>query len=144
MLKNSHKLIIVLVLILVSFGVVGFLFLQFINGTSKVAQVVEHKTAIKTEVPPIDLAKLETDYLTRSSEILSDYLAIADVKDPNLTTTTEQAQSALLNLSLPTAYKERHLAEILLLGEISTLSKNNKTTATNNKIQELKEFFATK
>jgi hypothetical protein len=145
MLKTSHKLIIIITFALLAIFFVGFLFFQFTKGSAKLSQVADHKAVIKPSIEtPVDPIKLESDYKTKSNEILSEYLRDADENNQNLATTTEQAQSALLNLSLPPQYKERHLAEVLLLGEIAELAKSGNTVAVERKIKELRDFFEKK
>lgn len=145
MLKMAHRFIIIVVLALLAIIFVSILSFQYINGSKKISQVAEYKEAVKTTIEtPVDPIKLENDYKAKSTEILSVYLANADAKNQNLVSTTEQAQSALLNLSLPTQFKERHLAEVLLLGEITELAKAGNTIAVERKIKELKDFFETR
>lgn len=141
MLKASDKIIIIAVLFLVTIFFVGLLIFQYFRGTAKLAQVAENKNIIKQE-EIIDLAKLEADYQIESDRIMIDYLAQIEVENADLIQLTEKAQADLLNLSLPAQFKERHLAEVLLLGEIADLAKKEKTALADKKIQELKNFFA--
>mgnify|MGYP006910161772 CR=1 FL=1 len=88
----------------------------------------------------IDLSKLETDYLSQSQSLVSEYLTQASVAGADLAVLSSDYQAKMLALTLPARYKESHLAQVLLLGEIAELSQDGKTNQAISKLEALRNF----
>lgn len=97
-----------------------------------------------TVVTAVDTAKLNEEYLAQSSKIITGYLAVASSTNADLPTISKTAQTDLLNLTLPKQYRAKHLAEVLLLGEIADLALSGNPKTATKKIADLKEIFEKK
>jgi len=88
----------------------------------------------------VDLAQLEAEYAGASRSLMNEYLIQALVADADLLVLSQDYQAKMLALSLPAKYKESHLAQILLLGEIAELAQEGQTAQALEKVQTLKDF----
>jgi hypothetical protein len=145
MLSTTHigtarKVIIGCLIGLLLVAGIWFWVAKYFEAFSDMSQIVSNNP-LNQKVA--DSVKLSDDYQTKSTKILSDYL-ITTATTADLVTLSNNAQAELLNLTLPNEYKEKHLAEVLLLGEIADLAKAENETAAAKKITNLKELFETK
>lgn len=119
---------------------------QYFAVVSDMKQVVNQSPiSPKTDaVTAVDSAKLNKDYLVQSSKVITDYLAVANSANVDLPALSQTAQADLLNLTLPAQYRAKHLAEVLLLGEIADLMVSGNPKTATKKIADLKEIFEKK
>lgn len=90
---------------------------------------------------PVDQSKLADDYKVASDKILAEYLSAVANEPTRLADLTDNARNYLLELTLPAEYKEKHLSEVLLLGEISEMSRSGKASEAQAKYLELKALI---
>lgn len=138
---NKQQIGIILALIIL-FVISVFLFISAskkIDGIKNDVKDNVRQTPIKIE-QAVDQEVLKTEYLKKSQDILNDYFLATEQVNSNLADLSASAQSELLNLTLPVAYKEKHLAQVLLLGEIADLEHEGKHQLALNKLNQLKEL----
>ncbi len=134
------RIVAISVLGLVLLGLVWYCAWRYLVVISDVNQLVVKNPILATQ-KPIDVERLNEDYLSQSSQIITEYLAVASSTNPNLAVLSHTAQASLLNLTLPAQYKARHLAEVLLLGEIADLISNGNPKNADKKINDLRQLF---
>lgn len=134
-IKTHYKIIIgfVVALALIA-GVTAWMF-KYFEVFSDMSQVVS-KNPIQQQV--VDLAKLSETYKLESAKIFSDFLVSAGESNADISSLAKQAQNGLLALSLPAEFRQKHLSEVLLLGEIAESAAAGKTEISAAKINELK------
>ncbi|MFA6526605.1 MAG: hypothetical protein WCT26_04315 [Candidatus Buchananbacteria bacterium] len=138
-IKTHYKIIIsfVVALALIA-GVTAWMF-KYFEVFSDMSQVVS-KNPIQQQV--VDLAKLSETYKLESSKIFSDFLVSVGESNADISSLAKQAQNSLLALSLPAEFRQKHLAEVLLLGEIAESAAAGKATISAAKINELKAMVS--
>jgi|GEM_PF-2488225 len=132
-------------LLFVSLAVVLFLassFVAFFLANNLSRNLAANKLIDQTQIqaPTVDLAKLKQDYEQQSVQILRDYLAQTNLSGMALVQASRQAQQDLLNLTLPAEYKNLHLQEVLLLGEIADLAQANNAASAAAKLDQLRQL----
>lgn len=134
-IKTNYKIIVgsIVALVLIA-GVSAWLF-KYFEAFSDMSQVVS-KNPIQQQV--VDLAKLSETYKLESTKIVSDFLASTEASNADIPALAKQAQNGLLALSLPAEFRQKHLSEVLLLGEIAESAAAGKAEASAAKINELK------
>ncbi len=92
-------------------------------------------------IKAIDQAKLAADYKAASDKIFAEYIAAVSADPKKIASLSSGAKNALLGLTLPSEYKDRHLSEVILLGEIASLSQSGKTSEAEAKLSQLKAII---
>lgn len=85
----------------------------------------------------VDPGQLSYDYSTKSTKILADFFS-AQQSGAEIGAVAKKAQADLLGLSLPGEYRQKHLNEVLKLGEIIDLVASGKTADLDKLVNELK------
>lgn len=101
-------------------------------------QPSEQAAAPEQKINPVQLAE---EYQIKSAKISDDFFA-AYQAGGDVAAAAKSAQQALLNLSLPAEFKQKHLLEVLKLGEIAELSQAGKTAGLAEKVSELKALIS--
>lgn len=109
------------------------------NKPAATADQLYGQTAIPEQ--KIDTVKLSNEYQIKSAQILADFFG-AYQTGGDIAAAAKTAQQDLLNLSLPGEFKQRHLSEVLMLGEIAELSSAGNASALAAKVNELKAIAA--
>jgi hypothetical protein len=141
-IKSNQKIIIgFLVAVLVVFGLwwVAEKYFGLSVDLNDQSRPVLSNSAKQPE-PAVDLAKLAEDYQTKSAKIFNGYFSGLGATNENLVSLSLVAQDQLLNLNLPVEFKEKHLAEVLLLGEIAEAAQSGQTDSALGKLEELKKL----
>jgi len=86
--------------------------------------------------PKIDPVRLADEYQDASAKILDEFFSAYQAEE-DVAAAAKSAQQALLALILPGELKQKHLAEVLKLGEIAELSQAGKAAALKAKVSEL-------
>jgi len=137
-IKTHFKIIIG---VLIGFAVIGgvlALIMKYFQGFSDMSQVV-NKNPIQQQA--VNLVQLGETYKIDSAKIISDFLAASASGSSDVAVLAAQAQKALLSLTVPGELRQKHLSEVLLLGEIKDLAAAKSTVRLNSKINELKQVF---
>ncbi len=136
--------------IIIIFGLIALSVISiflFISASKKIDGIRSdvkdniNQTPIKIE-QAVDQEVLTAEYLKKSQDILNSYFSTIEKDDANLANLSASTQSELLNLTLPFSQKEKHLAQVLLLGEIADLENEGKHQSALNKLNQLKELTA--
>jgi len=136
-ITTGHKIMIGCIIALFCIGGIWLLINKYMQAVADVSQVV-NKNPIGQKA--VDLAKVEGDYLSKSTKILDDYFLAVDSGQADIIGLSKKAQTDLLNLTLTAQYKEKHLAEVLLLGGIVELAQAGNQTAISKKLKDLKDL----
>lgn len=138
-IKTHYRVIIgVIVGFILVGGLAAWLF-KYFEVFSDMSQVVS-KNPIQQQV--VDLAQLSETYKLESAKIISDFIASAGESNVDISSLAKQAQKDLLALSLPAEFRQKHLSEVLLLGEIAESAAAGKTAISAAKINELKTIVS--
>lgn len=144
-LKANHKIIIGAVIGLVIIGGLAALLLKYLSSANGLSQQASKNPLQQAAVnlaetsTAVDPAQLLSAYREQSTAIINDFLQQA-VNPDNLAASASAAQAKFLALKVPAQYKQQHVAEVLLLGEISNLSKAGQSKAAQKKLAEFKEL----
>ncbi len=103
-----------------------------------IRQTVGNNQSLQRTVDPVQLSET---YKAQSSKIISDFLEASGNNGTGIGLLALQAQQKMLALSLPVQFKQKHLAEVLLLGEISDLSASGHNDQAVAKVDELRRIF---
>jgi len=138
---NKQQVIVVLILVGLLVGSVLLFILasQKLNRLSDDVKDNVGQTPIKIE-KVVDQEALAQAYLEQSEKIINDYFSAVQAEGADLAGLSASAQTELLNLTLPASNKEKHLAQVLLLGEIADLERDNKHQMAIDKLNKLKEL----
>lgn len=132
-----------LVALLFIFGLGLWLF-KYFEVLSDMNQTVSlnplNKKISQSKQVEADLAKLEADYLKQSQALIDQFLAQASTQGVDLTVLANDYQTKMLALKLPVRYKESHLAQVLILGEIAELAQDGQASRALKKIENLRDF----
>lgn len=139
-LATRHKIMIFASAGLILVGGSAFFAVRYFQTMPGVGPSQTGNLATPAKADYIDLAQLSAVYQAESAKILSEFLAGADGNSPAIGISAKQAQEKMLALSLPAQYRQKHLAEVLILGEIAVLSEQGATAELNSKISELKQL----
>lgn len=122
--------------LLVLGGLWAFLF-KYYELYSQVSSNV-NKNPMQQEV--VDLAKLSSEYQSKSKEITSAYVSNSEsfLAAGSLSLETEKTRDSLLSLKVPAEAKAKHLAMVLMLEEIDRLAQENNSEKISQKLEEFK------
>jgi len=138
MIKTRYKLIIGAIVGFAVIGGIAALLLQYFELYSDMGQTVS-KNPIQQQA--VNMAQLSETYQAESARIISGFLAAAESGSADVAALASEAQKSMLALSLPPQYRQKHLSEVLLLGEIRDAAMSEQSAKASAKIAELKGIF---
>jgi hypothetical protein len=77
----------------------------------------------------VDTEKMEAQYLVGVQEILSDYANTVTIDSPDLSVLTTSARDRLLSLTVPTRYRDSHLALVLDFDALNIAIRENNSAS---------------
>lgn len=138
-IKTNYKLIVGILIGLAVIGGILAAAMKYFQAFSDMSQVAD-KNPIQRQA--VDLARLSESYKAESAKIISDFLSASASGGSDIAALAAQAQNGLLSLTVSGESRQKHLSEVLLLGEINSMATAGDDAAgLSAKISELARIF---